>query len=49
MALGVPRDLAFTALRFSFGRFTTEAQSERAGAWLGERVVSLRSPVAVSS
>ena len=49
MALGVPRDLAFTALRFSFGRFTTEAESERAGAWLGERVVSLRSPVAVSS
>ena len=27
MALGVPRDLAFTALRFSFGRFTTEAES----------------------
>ena len=49
MALGVPRDLALTALRFSFGRFTTEAQSERAGAWLGERVLSLRSPVAVSS
>lgn len=48
-ALGVPRALAFAALRFSFGRFTTEAEAERAGAWLGERVASLRSPVAVSS
>ena len=48
-ALGVPRALAFAALRFSFGRFTTQAEAERAGAWLGERVASLRSPVAVSS
>ena len=48
-ALGVPRALAFAALRFSFGRFTTAAEAEGAGAWLGERVASLRSPVAVSS
>jgi len=48
-ALGVPRALAFAALRFSFGRFTTQAEAERAGAWLGGRVASLRSPVAVSS
>lgn len=48
-ALGIPRALAFAALRFSFGRFTTEAEAEGAGAWLAERVVSLRSPVAVSS
>jgi cysteine desulfurase len=49
MALGVPRALAFAALRFSFGRFTTVAEVEGAGAWLAERVASLRSPVAVSS
>ena len=48
-ALGVPRALAFSALRFSFGRFTTVAEVEGAGAWLAERVLSLRSPVAVSS
>lgn len=48
-ALGVPRALAFAALRFSFGRFTTAAEAEGAGAWLAERVASLRSPVAVSS
>lgn len=48
-ALGVPRALAFAALRFSFGRFTTQAEAERAGAWLGGRVASLRSSVAVSS
>ena len=48
-ALGVPRALAFAALRFSFGRFTTVAEAEGAGAWLAERVASLRSPVAVSS
>jgi cysteine desulfurase len=48
-ALGVPRALAFAALRFSFGRFTTAAEAEGAGAWLSERVASLRSPVAVSS
>jgi cysteine desulfurase len=48
-ALGLPRALAFSALRFSFGRFTTVAEVEGAGAWLAERVASLRSPVAVSS
>lgn len=48
-ALGLPRSLAFSALRFSFGRFTTVAEVEGAGAWLAERVASLRSPVAVSS
>jgi cysteine desulfurase len=48
-ALGIPRALAFAALRFSFGRFTAVAEAEGAGAWLAERVASLRSPVAVSS
>jgi cysteine desulfurase len=48
-ALGLPRALAFSALRFSFGRFTTVAEVEGAGTWLAERVASLRSPVAVSS
>ena len=47
--LGVPRSLAFAALRFSFGRFTTQAAAGEAGQRLAKRITALRSPVAVSS
>ena len=41
-ALGVPDALAHSSLRFSFGRFTTEAQVDEAAAALVETVSRLR-------
>jgi cysteine desulfurase len=41
-AMGVPRDLAVCALRFSMGRTTTEAEVERALAVLEESVRAVR-------
>jgi cysteine desulfurase len=45
-AMGVPRDLAVCALRFSLGRTTTESEVEQALGVIGEAVRSAR---AVSS
>jgi len=42
-ALGVPDDIAEASLRFSMGRFTTEAQVEHAGSRVVEVVERLRS------
>ena len=42
MALGVPRDIADASLRFSMGRFTTEAEVEHAGSRVVEVVERLR-------
>jgi cysteine desulfurase len=47
--LGIPRALAFAALRFSFGRFTALEAARAAGQALRKRVTALRSPIAVSS
>ena len=41
-ALGVPEDVAHTALRFSFGRFTSEADVDRAAAHVRQTVSRLR-------
>ncbi|MFW6094547.1 MAG: IscS subfamily cysteine desulfurase [Pseudomonadota bacterium] len=41
-ALGVPDDLAHASLRFTVGRYTTEAEVDRAGARLAEVVQGLR-------
>lgn len=40
--IGVPDDVAHASLRFSFGRFTTEEEVERAGARVAEVVGRLR-------
>jgi cysteine desulfurase len=42
-AMGVPRDLAVCALRFSLGRTTTADELERAIALIGESVRAARS------
>lgn len=41
-ALGVPEEIAHTALRFSFGRFTSEADVDRAAAHVSQTVSRLR-------
>ncbi|NKB97445.1 MAG: IscS subfamily cysteine desulfurase [Pseudomonadales bacterium] len=43
-AIGVPEDLAHASLRFSFGRFTTEEEVDRAGRRVAEVVGRLRTP-----
>lgn len=42
-AIKVPNDIAAASLRFSFGRFTTEQEMNRAGARVSEVVTRLRS------
>ena len=45
-ALGVPRDLAHASIRFSIGRFTTQAEVEHAGERVVEVVERLRGTAA---
>ena len=41
-AVGVEEELAHTSLRFGLGRFTTEAEVDRALALIGQHVKKLR-------
>ena len=43
-AIGVPEEIAHASLRFSFGRFTTEAEVDLAGRRVAEVVGRLRAP-----
>ena len=43
-AIGVPNDIAHASLRFSFGRFTQDAEVDTAGARIAEVVGRLRAP-----
>ena len=41
-AMGVPRELALGAVRFSLGRYTTEAEITRAAALIAAKVIEMR-------